>query len=184
MIRSIRDEYFDWMYILAMGPGRRTKDYYRYTALFAYLDHREFIYTMDMDANRAEDGIELRYKFAREVGLYDGQIRASFGDEPCSIFEMMVALADRCETQIMSNDIYGDRTWYWFRYMLRSLGLNRETNDTFSVGRAEIIIDQFLDHKYDRDGRGSLFYVPGTKKDMRKLDIWYQMHAFLETVDE
>ena len=39
-----------------------------YRRLFYKLHDTEFAYTIPMDGNRAEDGIELRYRFGREQG--------------------------------------------------------------------------------------------------------------------
>lgn len=182
MIRDPFDEYFWWMYRLVI-PKKMHRDQ-EMSKVLRYLHSRTFTFMIPMDENRAEDGKELRYKFARYSDIPVDVIDATFGDNPCSVLEMMVALAYRCENQIMENDIYGDRTSYWFWKMLNSLGLDILTNDVFTIMYAKNVVDDLLDRAYSPDGKGGLFYIPRFRDDMRKMEIWYQMHAYLETVDE
>lgn len=187
MIRDIREEYFQWLCNLV--EDRETIPRRTYYKLFRHLHERVFEpsgtrHIYQMDENRAEDGKELRYVFAKETGCSDSVIDATFRDDPCSMLELMVGVAYRCEHQIMENEVYGDRTWFWFRYMLRSLRLNRETDDFYNFGYTESVLMHFINRKYTKEGMGGLFYIPGFRKDMRKMDIWYQMHAYLETINE
>ena len=57
------DQYFDWMYQLVVDDRYSNKSYRK---LFSRLYDTEFTYTIPMDGNRAEDGIDLRYRFGRE----------------------------------------------------------------------------------------------------------------------
>ena len=58
---DLRELYFDWMYRTACHKSRRS-----YKKLCRCLDTIQFTYTIPMDGNRYEDGIDLRYKFAYE----------------------------------------------------------------------------------------------------------------------
>jgi len=52
---------------------------------------------LPMDGNRAEDGIDLRYRFGYEKE-YEGSTIASYLDNsPCSVLEMLIALAFRAK---------------------------------------------------------------------------------------
>ena len=93
------DQYFDWMYQLVVD-NRYSKSYRK---LFIRLHDTEFTYTIPMDGNRAEDGIDLRYRFGREHSYPDAVIASYLDDRPCSILEMMTALAIRCEEHIMDD---------------------------------------------------------------------------------
>lgn len=53
------DQYFDWMYQLVVDDRYSNKSYRK---LFARLYDTEFTYTIPMDGNRGEDGIDLRYR--------------------------------------------------------------------------------------------------------------------------
>ena len=54
---ELNDPYFEWMYRLVVDDRYSNKSYRR---LFYKLHDTEFAYTIPMDGNRAEDGIELR----------------------------------------------------------------------------------------------------------------------------
>ncbi len=181
MIRDIQQEYWEWLCHLATGSHRFHR---KYGTLLGHLHEEEFIWEFPLDENRAADGVDLRWRFASEMGYSDDAIDATIGRNPCSVLEMMVGLADRCENQIMENDSYGDRVPHWFEVMLYSSGLYLEASDQFRPARYERTITNLLTRTYDPDGRGGWFYVPGFEKDMREMEIWYQMHAYLETVDE
>lgn len=178
MTRSeLNKEYFNWMYQLVCRDERRRS----YRELLEYLHAVEFTYILDMDANRAEDGIDLRYRFGYEQGYDDPMIAAFLDDRPCSVLEMMVALANRCEEQIMDDPHAGCRRGQWFFDMLASLGLSDMDDNNFSLEAAEDIVARFLSRQYARNGAGGLFTVD-CRHDMRKAEIWYQLNWYLDSI--
>ena len=168
------DRYFDWMYQLVVDD-RYTKSYRR---LFSRLYDTEFIYTIPMDGNRAEDGINLRYRFGYEQNYSDSMIASLLDDRPCSVLEMMTALAIRCEEHLMDNPDIGDRTKKWFWDMLSSLGLDHMDDARYSRHHVDQVLDRFLERDYARNGKGGLFTV-NNGRDMRATEIWYQMNYYL-----
>ena len=169
------DRYFDWMYQLVVDDRYSNKSYRK---LFCRLHDTEFTYTIPMDGNRAEDGVDLRYRFGREEG-YDDRIIASFlDDRPCSVLEMMTALAIRCEEHLMDDPDVGNRTGQWFWDMLVSLGLGVMDDSQFDRYQVDRILERFLDRGYNRNGEGGLFTV-NNGLDMQKTEIWYQMNYYL-----
>ena len=97
----------------------------------------------------------------------------------CSILEMMIALARRCEKEIMNNSDEENNAYIWITIMLRSLGLYDQTNNNYYPSYVDHVIDIFLSRRYSRTGRGGLFRVDSTSKDMRHLEIWYQMQEYI-----
>ena len=176
---SISERYFDWIYETVVGKRRGS-----YRKLLRFLHSIDFYYSIPMDSNRAEDGVSLRYRFGRSHDICDSEIAFGIDDRPCSVLEMMAALCIRCEESIMDNPAFGNRTSVWFFTMLESLGLDRMTDSRFHVKQAHYIIDRFLNRDYDRDGRGGLFTVPNIRKDMRTVEIWYQLTWYLDYIDE
>lgn len=173
---ALNREYFDWMYSLVCD--------YRmpYKKLLNHLHSIEFTYTNPMDDNRASDGIDMRYRFADERN-YDQRIIAEYlDDKPCSVLEMMVALANRCEEEIMDDFNVGNRTKQWFISMINSLGLKRMTDAMFDPAFVDEVIERFLNRDYAPNGQGGLFTVYGYKRDMRLVEIWYQMNWYLDEV--
>lgn len=168
--------YFEWLCDLV--------DDGRYKKLCYILFETEFTYTISMDGNRYADGINLRYRFARENDIPHPVIASELDNNPCSIFEMMVALALRFEEDIMTNDDYGNRTYIWFRDMLKSLGLIDMTNSNIDPEFVEDVLDRFLNHDYASNGKGGLFTVNGSNYDLRYVEIWYQAMWYLSEKGE
>ena len=143
---------------------------FRYQKLLRYLHERPFVYSIPNDINRAVDGLELRQQL----------LLGKMSDEGCSVLEMMIALADRCETHIMHDDEYGNRTHVWFWDMVMNLGLIKETDDTYNHIHVERCVTKFLNRDFKRNGSGSLFKTRRKDIDMREIEIWYQMSLYLE----
>jgi hypothetical protein len=132
-----------------------------------------------MDENRAGDGRDLRYRFAYEMGYATADIRAFLDDGPCSVLEMMTALAARCEEHIMGDPDIGNRISRWFWAMIQNLGLSSMDDEHFDEGFTDRTLARFLAREYGSDGEGGLFMVKNAGKDMRGIEIWYQMMMYL-----
>ena len=177
---EIKNAYFEWLYEWVAGDRYHRDISYR--KLLMHLHNTEFISIIRNDQNRAEDGENLRYRFAKnkivdEPADYILECLAG----PCSVLEMMVALANRCEEDYMDDPQYGNRTSQWFWGMITNLNLGSMIDTWYDKARVEEILYKFLHRKYDPDGRGGLFRVRNSSIDMRKVEIWYQMCYFLDT---
>jgi hypothetical protein len=133
------------------------------------------------DANRLEDGEDLRRRFAMEMN-YDIPTTCSDLGTPCSILEMMVALAVRCEEQIMDNTSYGDRTTQWFWTMINNMGLGPMTDEMYEDEYVKNVLHKFIHREYEPDGKGGLFRIRGCEVDLRYVEIWYQLCWYLDTI--
>lgn len=173
----ILNEYFEWM-IRLVCDGKYSRGL-SWRQLFRLLHETEFIYILEMDGNRADDGIDLRYRFAFDSGYNERTIDEVMSGEPCSILEMMVALAQRCEEHITDDPDSGNRTGRWFFEMIESLGLLDMDDGHFEKVIAADILDRFMRREYRSDGRGGLFTISDSEHDMREAEIWYQMMWYL-----
>lgn len=177
---DIEQEYFEWMY-KKMSTGYYAKEN-SFKKLLAHLHEREFFYSIPKDANRAEDGESLRYRFAYEIYSPDSRdIIVDYLSRPCSILEMMIALAIRLE-DIMDDPSIGDRTGQWFWKMIVNLGLGGMYDLRYDEKYVDDVIDRFLDHEYEPDGRGGLFRIRDCKYDLREVEIWMSALWFLDTI--
>lgn len=174
----LNDEYFEWLYALVCD-NRYSKSI-SYRKLLRYLFDTEFVYTIRRDRNREQDGLCLRDRFVDDKG-YEPHM-SEWIDGPCSILEMMVALANRCEETIMDDPAIGDRTGQWFWGMIKSLGLGDMYDTLFDEEYVEDTVVRFLDRDYEPDGRGGLFTVRNAFRDMRDIEIWNQMHDYINTI--
>lgn len=170
MRHDIYVEYFNWLCDLVGGiKHSRTISYKN---LLWYLYNTEFIFSISRDANRASDGIQLRYRFDDREEIQG----------PCSVLEMMIALALRCEETIMDNTAYGNRTGQWFWTMINSLGLSSMADDRYDESYVAEVIDIFLHREYQPNGKGGLFTIRHNDRDLRDVEIWIQMLWYLNTI--
>lgn len=172
------DEYFDWMYDLVCNDKYSKLSYRK---LLTHLHKLEFTYIIPMDKNRAGDGTNLRYRFAYERYHNDiHKVMNYLDDGPCSVLEMLIALAIRCEEQIMDDPDIGDRTGQWFWNMLVNLGLGGMSDSKFNEQRTDEIVGKFLNREYEENGEGGLFTLKHCGYDLRTVEIWYQMLWYLD----
>lgn len=175
---EINNAYFDWIYDLVCG-GRFSEDI-SYRKVLMELHSTNFIFKIRKDRGRASDGVHLRYRFPyEELGIDDIE---RYITGPCSVLEMMLALAIRCEETIMVNPAYGDRTGEWFWGMMNSLGLGSMTDDIYDKAEVKSIIKRFLKRDYEPNGKGGLFTIHGCEDDLRRVEIWFQMTWYLDTI--
>lgn len=176
---DIAELYFQWLYDRASDDSRVHKTY---RDLLLFLHTVPFNYILPMDGNRESDGINLRYRFAAENNIDDILIRVTIDSYPCSVLEMMLALAIRCEESFMHDADIGDRTREWFWVMLTNLGLSSMSDGSFDRDLREKRVDTFIYRKYDFEGHGGLFTVPNCKRDMRSIEIWAQLMMYLNSI--
>lgn len=174
---NLEERYFNWMRKLVCD--REHSDPFRYEKLFRHLNSTEFVYILAMDGNREADGIDLRYRFAYEKKYDDALVEQYLDSDLCSILEMMVALAVRCEEHVMCDPDIGDRTWMWFWEMIGSLGLTGMTDDQYQQEYVERVLRDFMLRRFSRNGHGGLFTIQSGDCDMRSTEIWYQLCHWL-----
>lgn len=179
---QILNEYFNWL--MDIVCGKRFAKEISYRKLLSYLHNTSFeVWHIKEDANRAEDGIGLRWRFACDTGrehLFNEIDECLAG--PCSVLEMMIALAIRCEETIMDDPQVGDRTGQWFWGMITNLGLGGMMDSQFDKRYADEVIKRFLHHKYEPNGEGGLFTIRNCKRDLRTVGIWCQLCWYLDSI--
>ena len=164
------DAYFCWLVGL-IGDSFIEENYRK---LLHKLYFTDFYYELDYDKNRAADGLFLRRNYSQTSGL-------ALPDRPCSVLEMMIALARNAENDIMHDPDFGDRTGHWFWVMLQNLGLDQDDDLSYNEGRVEQILDVFMHHRYAPNGQfGGMFPVRKCCRDLRKTDLWWQLNAYFE----
>lgn len=178
---DVKSDYFEWMFDLVCKDRYSRSNSYR--KLLAYLHDEEFTYTMTADVDRAYDGVGLRRRFAlSQEDVYDYEYVIECLRGTCSVLEMMVALAIRCEEQIMDDPTVGNRTGQWFWKMIVNLGLGSMNDSHYDEIHVMWTIDRFLSREYDADGHGGLFIVKDCERNLRRVPIWEQLCYFLDTM--
>ena len=152
---------------------------YEYSILLEYLHGIEFYSLVPNDDNRSADGEHLRYIFENEVGPSGAP---SVPDGPCTVLEMLIGLSYRLEFELLGGQFErpaGD--WFWV--LIDNLGL--DFADDIQFGRPETamevhnIVMKMLERRYDTAGNGGLFPIKKPSKDQRRVEIWYQMSAWV-----
>lgn len=182
-IMNIEQDYFHWLCELVHIDQEDTSWW-----LVAKDLHRKIFYPIiDRDENRALDGLELRERFLEDEWYMDRECI----EGECSVLEMLVALAQRMDFE--TGNAYEtngneDRTAYWFWEMMENLGLIHFDDESYVEldGQTYVddIIDEFVERKYEYNGRGGLFPLRYADRDQRDVEIWYQMSSYLYEHDE
>ena len=169
--------YYAWL--TDMLPSLRQS----YSRLLWKLFDTPFVPSLPMDRNRLGDGLSLRDRFIweRKGGCSSEADRnwlAAY-TRPCSMLEMMIALALRCEEEYMTGYTDLDPVGQWFHPMLYSLQLSNQTDGRFDPIAVDCRLRDFMQRKYQPNGLGGLFYIPDCREDLRQVEIWYQAMTYL-----
>ena len=185
-MRPINFEYFDWLCSLVHPEEQELY----WDEVLWRLQGTEFVYRHPKDVNREYDGLALRDEFWAVFGASRGISERDMDVLDrilggCTLLEMLIALARRGENDIMHDPELGDRSPKWFWMMLENLDLgqfaykgaldivqNREKFDE--------ITGCFLERKYPKTSRGTIFVSKNDKIDLRRVELWGQMCMFFE----
>ena len=181
MTTSLDERYFDWLYS-QIGAVTDANPNHSYILLAEQLHAMPFVWTIPNDDNRGVDGKDLRQEFLNGTHAV---VNPTSLQDPCTMLEMLLALARRCEFDgdgLCIADTVGD--WFWL--LMDNVGLRGFTDAAYmyamraSQMAVESIVMNLINREYAPDGtNGGLFPLlrPGT--DQRKVEICYQMNAFL-----
>jgi hypothetical protein len=172
------EQYFNWLYD-QVRPETSTYPPLPYIFVCGHMHQMVFDWRCPNDDNRAADGKELRYVFIEEQDL-DASDCKEWLSLDASIFEMIVALCLRCNfiAPLGMNE--------WFGIFLNNLRLSQYANngiaekDEAKINRA---IRKMNDRAYGPSGRGGLFPLRKPDRDQRKIELWYQMAAYMAEND-
>ena len=163
--------YFTWLYS-TIGALRDPNPTHSRWLLAEQLHRKDFLWYIPNDDNRAADGVALRAEY------YEFPI-----DGPCSMLEMLIALARRMEFEsgeVSTSTSVGN--WFW--HMLENAGLTKFTDEVYNSSETthedvDVILERIIQRQYQRDGRGGLFPLRQAYNDQRDTELWYQLSAYL-----
>lgn len=171
MKKPIDELYFTWLYSLVGDPGIKdpTRTYWR---LLQQLYTVEFVWIIPNDDNRVEDGKELRYEFVDQSGLNDVDLR--WIQPECSMLELLIGLSRR-----LSFEAEGEpRDWFW--RLIDNLGLLKYNDArSYSPANVELVLEKVIWRTYQPNGRGGLFPLVNPQDDQRRVELWYQLSAYV-----
>jgi len=163
--------YFDWLCMWAIPNGEKREDYRK---LMLALYDFDFYWSVSHDENRAEDGIQLREIFENETGEYCDKV----GE--CSLLEMFLALAVRCNDNFMYDPDDPKRADRWFWMMIENLDLDIYTDDSFNYSEVSDICEHFCSRNYSKTGHYCAFYYPENIRKLAGMELFYQLGHYLK----
>ena len=125
------------------------------------------------DDNRLADGMELRSEFSREFRVKYEDLLAM---GPASFLEVLIGLSRRLEFAA------GGSAPGWAWQLVCNLELHRMSNPLSEAKQRHVrdILETVIHRKYRPDGQGGFFPLAFPDEDQTRIEIWYQLHAFLE----
>lgn len=147
-----------------------------------------FLSLVPNDENIIEWGLEGRRAFSYAYPIYDEDMLVEFLPPQCSMLEAVIYMAEQTDRNIVREErLYYDGTdeIFW-EMVLDNLGLREYTDDKATSSRRcidqiEVILRHFNERDYEPDGKGNIFWLrePRNGIDMRRIQIWEQMWAYV-----
>lgn len=177
-------DYFKWLCqkIAIPDPGE-----YGYKQLFSRMMVYRFKALLEEDERRIEDVLYLRRSFARTVKGLDENQRRDFYTAlgPCSVFEILVILADKMSFELSGNRLADTNPAALFFELIDNLELGYLKDEAFeedletSVDELEGILSVFVNRDYGVNGYGSVFPLEKPSTDVSKIGLIQQMDLYL-----
>lgn len=169
MIKKIDIDYFEW---LVSQIDVRTNRTYMY--LFERMHNLEFVWTVPRDHNRVQDGLDLRTEFKHEWNHHQGP-----NLDMVTILEVLIGVSRRVAFHTDGNN----RLWAW--KLLKNLRLTKMSDpvDDNKIKKIEEILYNLVWRNYHPSGQGGFFPLRRPVDDQTKVEIWYQMNAYVIEMD-
>lgn len=165
-------DYFRW---LCDEAGLFKGGMWVYTELIKSLFHKEYTYSFYSDKNRAMAGILLRAHYAQEEGIFVDDVYPGGLDSPCTVLEMLLAIARRLKFDV------GRTTPEWFWELISNLELDRFDDLSFAINCVNDILDKWMNHQYELNGKGSIFPMGDDfTGNTQVMGVWEQMNLYLQ----
>lgn len=163
------DPYFNWLIKQVAIVGRTPRTY---DGLFAKLFEKEFTWFIPGDDNRMQDAIDLR-------GFFD-ESRQSKYPAYVTFLEMLIGISQKLAF------IAGGNSDEWAWVLLENLNLEGCCDPLTLLHRGHIdeVIDAVVWRHYQQDGRGGFFPLRYPQEDQTKVEIWKQLHSYVNEIEE
>lgn len=171
---TLDDQYITWLYKNFVGSLEDLNPEHSFWQLTRQLYTTPFTWTIIDDANRAEDGKELRQLFITDCDVQD--IEIGWLQLECSVLEMLIGLASRCSFESLGTP--GD----WLMKFMENLGIRKFNDHVYSLSvrdEVEAIVQRLLDRTYEKDGVGGIFPCNHASQDQTQINLWYQAQGYL-----
>lgn len=181
-ISKLNELYFSWLYQMIWYNYKHLPISTQYTQLVLTMWTRPYIWMVANDDNRVEDGLELRYEFLQQHAVairVNTDLEFKFRQQPCSFLEVLIGLSRR----LAFNESGNPQWWAW--RLIKNLDLHEYRNPLPETVILDIrdALDVVIWRTYKWDGTGGFFPLAFPKEDQTKVELWYQMNAYMEELD-
>lgn len=141
------------------------------------LHQKEFVWVISGDDNRIQDGLDLRTDFKYKFDIPNDFPELEF-KEYVSVLEIIIAVSRICEF------IGGGLASGWAWRLIDNLGLNHfyDPLDKEKLHGVDEILEALIWRTYQRSGRGGFFPLLFPEEDQTKVEIWYQLNAYINEI--
>ena len=175
MTWTVDEIYFQWLTEhVNFNYGRPNGK--TYIGLMGQLHTKEFVWVVANDDNRLEDAAALRHQFLNESGITNYEESFLLGDPPLSILEVIIALSERCAFAGGGDP----RDWAW--RLIENLELHKMADPEAprQAEKIDDILETLIWRNYEPDGVGGFFPLNHPEENQTKVEIWYQMNAYID----
>lgn len=171
MSEPLDELYFDWLYRQVADPDQDLT----FWDVLRVLYKTEFVWIVPNDENRIADGRALREDFLKKERIRLRRSEQNWIELGCSMFELMVGLAIRLESQADKGKAH-----YWFWELMDNIGLGG-FNDSVEVpvSHVEEVLEMVIQRYYKKNGYGGFFPLENPQQDQREIELWYQLSAYV-----
>lgn len=170
---TLDERYLTWLYSQVASVKTRARKSTHWS-LFRQLHNTIFVAIVPHDDNRIGDAVDLRFEFLAQDE--DEQGGPAWTRSPCSMLELLIVLSRHLAFEMDDSA----KSWFW--HLIEVLQLE-EFNDREYDEDAEEVIESTLERviwrTYEPDGKGGLFPLRDPGEDQRKVELWYQLNAYL-----
>lgn len=175
-LQPLDQEYLEWLYSQVADPTERDP-HLTYWILLGHLFTQEFEWRVPNDDNRLEDGKDLRREFIASKELEN--VPQDWVELCCSVLELMVGLARR-----LAFEADGE-PYFWFWRMMENIRLHRYCDSwRLETDLINHILKRLMQRTYKANGQGGFFPLKSPNKDQRKVELWYQLGAYVLELEE
>lgn len=172
-IRKWADAYFYWLEPQVREPGHQRKTY---RDVLAIMHAKEFLWLVPNDDNRMVDGLDLRVEFLHESEAPRRLKPEAFGT--CSVLEVLIGLSRRLAFTA------GGEAEGWAWQLLVNMEFEK-MSDPLSNRKAKQVdesLEALIWRQYLPDGSGGFFPLAWPEEDQTKIELWYQLSAYVDEI--
>jgi hypothetical protein len=170
---ALDEGYLNWLTNQVSRSRSRAK-VRNHRKLFQQLQDTIFVAVVPFDDNRIADARDLRYEYLAETEDEAGD--PDWTRSPASMLEVLIVLSRALAFEM------DDPVTPWFWHLIETLELERFNDREYDNHAQEAIaetLDRVIWRRYAADGSGGLFPLRRPERDQRKVELWYQLNAYL-----